>query len=189
MGNFAAAEDAYRAALALQERVLGRDNPDTVTALVHLALNLANQGRGQEAEACSPAPRRSWTVPPIRSPHARLAHYHGLAALLDGQADRRADALLREAETRYAALVPRSMLEGTAAGAALIADPAAVSAVLGLSEVRRYLARSLAQGDDPAAATGMIADSRRLLRLTGLESGLLIARSADRGGRLGLARA
>ena len=49
--NFAAAETAYRAALALQQKALGHDNPDTVTALMHLALQVSDQGRFAEADA------------------------------------------------------------------------------------------------------------------------------------------
>lgn len=173
--NFAAAEDAYRAALALQERVLGRDNPDTVTALVHLALNLSNQGRSQEAEAlfARAAPLAARAADPVAV--ARLAHYRGLATVREGAAAEGVG-LLRAAEAGYAALVPQSMLEGNA-GIGLVGDPATVSAMLGLSEVRRYLARNLARGEERDAAPAMIAESRRLLRQTGFESGLLVARS------------
>lgn len=174
--NFAAAEDAYRAALALQERVLGRGNADTAAALVHLALNLSNQGRTQEAEAlfARAAPLAARAADPVAG--ARLAHYRGLAALRDGR-EEDGRALLRDAEARYAALVPRSMLDGREGGTALVNDPATVSAMLGLSEVRRYIARVLARGEGREAAPAMIAESRRLLRQTGLESGLLVARS------------
>ncbi|SDD70117.1 CHAT domain-containing protein [Belnapia rosea] len=173
--NFAAAEDAYRAALALQERVLGQDNPDTATALVHLALNLSNQGRMQEASVLFTRATvlSARAADPVA--RARLAHYQALSLLQDGQ-DVAGLARLREAEALYAALVPSSMLRG-ADGGGMVSDPAAVSAMLGLSEVRRYLARTLARGEGRAAAPALIADSRRLLRQTGLENGLLVARS------------
>jgi CHAT domain-containing protein len=173
--NFAAAEDAYRAALALQERVLGRDSPDTVAALVHLALNLSNQGRGQEAAAlfARAAPLAERAGDPVA--RARLAHYQALSLFQEGQ-DSAGLARLREAEALYAALVPRSLLRG-GEGSGLVSDPAAVSAMLGLSEVRRNLARAVARSDDKAAAPALIAESRRLLRQTGLENGLLVARS------------
>jgi CHAT domain-containing protein len=173
--NFAAAEDAYRAALALQERVLGRDSPDTVTALIHLALNLSNQGRGQEAAAlfARAMPLAERAGDPVA--RARLAHYQALSLLRDGE-DMFGLARLREAEGLYAALIPPSLLRGSEGGG-LVTDPAAVSAMLGLSEVRRYLARTVARGEERAAAPALIADSRRLLRQTGLENGLLVARS------------
>ena len=44
------AERAYRDALALHQRLFGRDNPDQVDALAHLALNISNQGRFAEAQ-------------------------------------------------------------------------------------------------------------------------------------------
>ena len=46
----AAAETAYGAALALQEKALGRDNPNVADPLMHLALQLSNQGRYAEAD-------------------------------------------------------------------------------------------------------------------------------------------
>ncbi len=173
--NFASAEDAYRAALALQERVLGRNSPDTVTALVHLALNLSNQGRGQEAAAlfARAAPLAERAGDPVA--RARLAHYQALSLFQEGQ-DAAGLARLREAEALYAALVPPSLLQGNE-GSGLVSDPAAVSAMLGLSEVRRNLARVVARSDDKAEAPSLIAESRRLLRQTGLENGLLVARS------------
>ncbi len=49
--NPGAAESAFRAALALQQKALGKDNPNTATALMSLALQLSNEGRYAEAEA------------------------------------------------------------------------------------------------------------------------------------------
>ena len=43
--NPGAAESAFRAALALQQKALGKDNPNTSTALMSLALQLSNEGR------------------------------------------------------------------------------------------------------------------------------------------------
>ncbi len=72
--NFAAAEDAYRAALAVQERVLGRDNPNTATAMLHLAVNLSNQKRLAEARrAARPRRRPSPRARPIPATPARAA--------------------------------------------------------------------------------------------------------------------
>ncbi|MFT8245667.1 CHAT domain-containing protein [Roseomonas sp. BN140053] len=172
--NFSAAEDAYRAALAVQERVLGRDNPDTVTALIHLALNLSNQGRLRDAEALftradTLAPRAADPVAP-----ARLLHYRGLHALNAGE-PAQAEALLRRAESAYAALVPPSALEaGT--DVLLINDPSAQSALLGLAEARRGLAIAVSRAGRPAEAPVLLADSQRLLRRAGLAPGLLIGR-------------
>ncbi len=49
--NPGAAETAFRAALALQQKALGKDNPNTATAMMSLALQLSNEGRYAEADA------------------------------------------------------------------------------------------------------------------------------------------
>ncbi len=48
--DFSAAEARYREALTVQQRVLGVDNPETADPLMHVALELSNQGRFQEAD-------------------------------------------------------------------------------------------------------------------------------------------
>ncbi len=150
--NFAAAETAYRAALALQQRVLGADDPDTVTPLMHLALQLSDQGRFSEAEplfqkAEALAPRAS-----DAAAEARLEHYRGLHEM-NQRHFRRALALLRRAEAGYARLVPpESLTARPATGTSglvdlpsyrLLVDPTAQSALMGLIETRRYQAIAL----------------------------------------------
>ena len=49
--NTGAAETAFRAALALQQKLLGKDNPNTATTMMSLALQLSNEGRFAEADA------------------------------------------------------------------------------------------------------------------------------------------
>ena len=49
--NPGSAEAAFRAALALQQKALGKDNPNTATALMSLALQLSNEGRYAEADS------------------------------------------------------------------------------------------------------------------------------------------
>ena len=108
--NFATAETAYRAAFALQQKALGRDHPDTVTALMHLALQVSDQGRFAEADtlfqqADALAPRAS-----DKAAVARLLHYQALHALNQGR-NEQALTLLRQAETAYTALVPPDSLQ------------------------------------------------------------------------------
>lgn len=83
--NFAAAEVAYRAALALQQKALGRENPDTVTALTALALQVSNQGHFADADilfhqATVLAPKAT-----DRAAVARLLHYRALDAVNRGR--------------------------------------------------------------------------------------------------------
>jgi CHAT domain-containing protein len=177
--NFGAAEDAYRAALAVQERVLGRDSPDTANPLAHLALNLSNQRRLQEAEqlfarAATLAPR---SADPTMG--TRLVHYRALHLMNRGE-PQQALALLAEAEQGYAALLPQDYLDtspvpsGGVAG--LVADPLTQTAAFGLAEARRnrgVALNRLGRHDEAAVA---IAASRTLLRRTGLEPGMIIGR-------------
>jgi CHAT domain-containing protein len=183
-GNDAAAEAAFRAALALQQKALGAEDPNTATATMTLALQLSNEGRYVEASrlferAEALAPRAADPIAP-----ARLLHYRGLDAANQGN-DAAALALLDAAAARYSAALPQSALHPAPVpaaaggfprpGAALIAnqdfltDPAAQAALLGLVEVQRNrglvlrrqgrLAESraaLAAAADLAAANGLV---------------------------------
>lgn len=176
--NPAAAEAAFRAALTLQQKALGRDNPNTVAAVTTLALQLSNQGRHVEATelfqtAGRFAPKAS---DPVAT--ARLLHYRGLDALNRDRPDE-ALTLLRAAEDAYGTLVPPDLLQqtssersfGTGIGTSRVAlgvgniptDPTAQSALLGLVEVRRNQAVAL-------RALGKAAESR-----AALDSAIVIA--------------
>ncbi|HME23576.1 MAG TPA: CHAT domain-containing tetratricopeptide repeat protein [Acetobacteraceae bacterium] len=188
--NFATAETAYRAAFALQQEALGRDHPDTVTALMHLALQVSDQGRFAEADtlfkqAAALAPRAS-----DKAAVARLRHYQALHALNQGRTDQ-ALKLLGEAETGYAALVPQESLQAVAptgvqlasAGALpelpnprLTIDPTAQSALIGLIEVRRYRAIVLRQLGRPAESAAAIASAKALARANQMGVPLVSAR-------------
>ncbi len=208
--NFAAAETAYRAALVLQQKVLGRDDPNTVAPLMHLALQISDQGRYPDAavlfgRAAVLAPR---AADPAAS--ARLLHYRGLHALNQGQ-DAQALALLRQAGAAYAALLPAGTLAAAQAaapgpaaggaglrlsGAALAGDPTTQSALIGLIETWRYRAVALRHSGRLAAAEAAIDHARRLAHATGMDVPLVAARlartaavTAEARGRLGPAEA
>jgi CHAT domain-containing protein len=177
--NFAAAEDAYRSALALQERVLGPEDPNIASAMVHLALNLSNQGRHQDADAFFSRAARLTQRAADPTATARLAHYKGIAALNAGKAEE-AKTLLREADAGYAALVPAALLSGLGGaetGISLLSDPTAQTAVVGLADTRRYLALASSRAGQPEAAPPLIAESRGLLRRAGLEPGVMVGRA------------
>ncbi|HEY1934837.1 MAG TPA: CHAT domain-containing tetratricopeptide repeat protein [Acetobacteraceae bacterium] len=175
--NFATAETAYRAALALQQRVLGPRAPDTVDALISLALQLSDQGRFAEADALFAQAEPLAPAADDKAASARLLHYRALDALNQGQ-DTQALTLLNQAATRYAALVPPESLAANAAPASdsfiampdqrLMTDPTAQSALMGLIEVRRYQSvalRMLGRGQQSAAAIASAQDLANANRL------------------------
>jgi CHAT domain-containing protein len=154
--NPAAAEAAFRAALTLQQKALGKDNPNTATAVMTLALELSDDGR--YAEATSLFAQAERLAPGAADPieQARLLHYRGLDAMNRGQSNA-ADTLLRSAIAAYTALVPPSALQrrgATHAGAFggslvsdqdMITDPSAQGALVGLIEAQRNEALVLRQ--------------------------------------------
>ena len=174
--NFAAAEDAYRAALAVQERVLGRDNPNTATAMLHLAVNLSNQKRLAEAQvllerAAALAPRAADPATP-----ARVLHYKGLHALNAGD-PAAAAALLEQAEAGYAALAPNLTAAREDSAAELLSDPLQQSAVLGLAEARRNRAVALSRAGRGEEASDLAGEARQVLRRAGLEPNMMVGRA------------
>ena len=79
--NDGAAEAAFRAALAVQQKALGQNNPNTATAMMTLALQLSDEGRFAEADklfqtAATLAPKSD-----DATTSARLLHYRGLDAI------------------------------------------------------------------------------------------------------------
>ncbi len=156
-GNFGAAESAFRAALVLQQKLLGKDDPNTATTLMSLALQLSNEGRFAEADALFADAERLVPAATENTARARLLHYRGLDAVDQGQLDS-ALALLTQADGLYAAELPQSVLTATPPPLAsrhivfnrtqigvdalapaddLLTDPRQQSALLGLIEVRR----------------------------------------------------
>jgi len=194
--SFATAETAYRAALALQQKALGRTNPDTVNALMHLALQVSDQGRFAEADtlfqqADTLAPRAADQAAP-----ARLLHYRALDALNQGH-NETALALLVRAGAAYSALVPSDSLHAGAPNAApvqlaaagttanmldtlpsqrLMVDPTAQSALIGLIETLRYRAIVLRLMGRPADADAAIASAQALAAANRMEVPLVSAR-------------
>ena len=179
--NAAAAEAAFRAALTLQQKALGKDNPNTATAVMTLALQLSNDGRYSEASALFAQAER--LAPNAADPieEARLLHYRGLDAQNHGQL-KAADAQLRSAIAAYTALVPPSALTrrpavhtggfggGLVSDEEMLTDPSAQGALVGLVEAQRddaLVLRQLGQLDqsrDMLTRATNIADGNRLLR-------------------------
>ena len=190
------AELAFRAALALQRKVLGRDDPNTATAVLSLAVQLSNQGRDAEANEmfaeAAPLVARSADS----TAQARLLHYRGLHAKNEGRLDV-ALALLSQAEAAYAVWIPADALHAglaprgstrslIAAGQqsealvrpnpALLADPRAELAMVGLIEARRNRAlvlRGLGRSDE---ARTEVASAIDLARANGVDQPMLSGR-------------
>ncbi len=185
--NFAPAEQAYRAALAVQQKALGRDDPDTVGPLMHLALQVSDQGRFVEADTLFARAELLAPGATDRLAPARLLHYRALHALNQGQLPQ-ALALLHRAEVAYAAFVPPDMLAarpnahaqvvslGSLPSGGLIVDPTAQSALIGVVETQRYQAivlRHMGRTEDSAA---MIGAAQRLAAANNLVVPVVAAR-------------
>jgi CHAT domain-containing protein/tetratricopeptide (TPR) repeat protein len=193
--NTGAAESAFRAALALQQKLLGKDNPNTATTMMSLALQLSNEGRFAEADALFARAAKLVPASAEAIAPARLLHYRGLDALNQGKLD---DALklLAQADAAYAAEVPQDALKakapppaasrfifarssataGFGANEALLTDPRAQSALLGLIEVRRNRAVALRVTGHPEEADELLRSASNLARGNGLSRPIVNAR-------------
>jgi CHAT domain-containing protein len=180
--NFAAAENAYRAALALHERVLGPDNPGSTGAAAALALQLSNQGRHLEADpllarAEAKAARSADPLMP-----GRILHYRAMHA--GNQRDfAAAERLIARAEAALRPLVPAERLNASAATAALggpslVSDVAGLQALAAYAEARRYHAVVLRRLGRAAEAEAASREARLLTRAIAQESPVLAARAA-----------
>jgi CHAT domain-containing protein len=199
-GNPTAAEAAFRAALALQQKALGRDNPNTATAVMTLALQLSNEGNFTEATALFD--RAARLAPQAADPivPARLLHYRALDASNQDQ-DARALQLLQQAAAAYTAQIPPGALHaaphasaaataGSFArpGASLVAnqdlltDPAAQAALLGLVEVRRNEALVLRREGRLADSQAALTSATGIAEANGLIRPILAARLYRTGG-------
>lgn len=192
--RFAAAETAYRAALGLQERVLGANHPDSFQPLVLLALQLSNQGRHAEAEALFRraevlAPRASDPLSP-----ALFQHYRGLAEANRGRTGPALAALTRSGAL-YASYLPPELQAGGAAlpidrGATLapllvardvVPNPLAQRATVGLIESKRNAAAILRAAGRTEEAEARNAEALRIANaVPGLSGANLIAARLQR---------
>ena len=190
------AELAFRAALALQRKILGANDPNTADPLMALAVQLSDQGRTAEANElfaqAAPLVARS----DDSTAQARLLHYRGLQAKNEGRWD---DALnlLTQAEAAYAVWIPPDALHarstpGLAAGSLiaasqqgetlvrpnpeLLADPRAQVAMIGLIEARRNRALVLRQMGHPEEAETLVDSAIDLAQANGIDRPMLSAR-------------
>jgi CHAT domain-containing protein len=191
--SYVAAEQAYRAALALQRKVLGQNNPNTVIPLMRLAVQLSDQGRVAEADAlfAQATPLAARAADPTALP--QLEHYRALGQVNEGHYAA-ALPLLQAAEAGYAALLPPDLLAaragsdhviqaatrgsgfGASAGGGVLLEPNQQIALIGVIEARRYQAIALRELHRPAEAQAMIASAEALASARGLRQRTLTAR-------------
>lgn len=185
--NFAAAENAYRAALALHERVLGADNPGGAGAALALALQLSNQGRMLEADALlaraeALAPRSTDPLMPGRVLHYRAMHAGNQRNLAE------AERLVARAGVALRAQLPPQVVRLAGGGAALadaalsdrrlLEDATALEGLAAYAEALRYRAVVLRRLGRTAEAERAAAEARSLVLGLAPDSPVLAARAA-----------
>lgn len=164
----AAAEAAFRAALAVQRKALGHDSPETALPLMSLALELSDEGRYKDAETLFAQAEKLAPQSADPTAVARLLQYRGLD-LQNQHQDAKALTFLAAANNAYAEVLPADVLnarpEVELAAARGIAgqlpnselfDPRVHTALVGLIEVRRNIAVMLQDDGKPREAATML---------------------------------
>jgi CHAT domain-containing protein len=189
--SFPAAEQAFRAALALQQKALGRDSPDTVAALVPLAVQISDEGRFADADTLFVQADRLTPAAADRTAPARLVHYRALHEVNQGHYAA-ALVLIDKATMAYAALLPsdvthtpppaRPAMFGAGAtselprGETLVIDPSQRVALIGVIETLRYRAIILRALNRPAESEAAIRSAADIAANSGLRQPILTAR-------------
>jgi len=191
--NLSSAETAFRAALAVQQKVLGKDNPNTVTPMMSLALVLSDEGRYAEAETLFAQAEKIVAGSAEPTARARLAHYRALHALNQSKPQQALD-LLRQAEAAYTTEIPPGALTAHAAPASanaflqagrlgnlapaqdLLTNPQSQSALLGLIEARRNEAIALRMLNRAPEADAVLQAADALAAGNGLARPIVTAR-------------
>ncbi len=105
-GNHGAAEAAYRRALELQSAAMGAEHPGVGTTLTLLAVEISNQGRGEEADAFFRRAEALVIKSPDPGEYPRYLSYLGVHAANQRQFDR-ALAVARDTIQRRRDLIER----------------------------------------------------------------------------------
>jgi CHAT domain-containing protein len=168
--DFAGAEASFRDALALHGRLFGADSPDRADAMAHLALQLSNLGRFEEADALFATAAE--IAPAASDPQlpARVAHYRAYHARNRGRPEEAAR-FLAEAERRYLAAAPN--LERTLRRIDVAAELPGSAPVLGPNprDLRAFIPLSLVRDAESELAAQGIADLWRLRGILAYEAG------------------
>jgi CHAT domain-containing protein len=194
--DFAGAEKNLRAALALQQKALGADNPNIVVSLISLALQVSNQRRFGEADSLFSRASQLAAAADDPLQAIRLVHYQALHAANQGRNDE-ALTLLGRAGQGYASQLPdevrnarpRGVRPGTTgSGMAdllpsreMLSAPATRTALLGLIEVRRREAALLRRAGRTAESAAALQAANDLVNGNGLRQPVITARMARTG--------
>ena len=193
--NYSSAERNFRSALALHQKVCGRDDPGQTDSLIHLALQISNQARFDEAD---PLFARAERLAPgtDRLVGVRVQHYKAVHLANQGK-DREAVALALKTEQAYFAIAPElvplldvkpQLSRGTAALGAprqRFADPRAQPRVIqgtavsgngqlaaqGISELMRLRALLALNASDPVEARELSQKAATFLVAVGIDPG------------------
>lgn len=193
--NYPSAEQSFRQALAQHQKVCGRDDPGQVDALVHLALQISNQSRFDEAD---PLFVRAERLAPGTDPIVRVRVQHYKAVHLANQGkDSDAVALALQAEQGYLTVAPELVplldvkpqratgTAGLGAPRQRFADPRAQARVIqgtsvsgtgqlaaqGLSELMRLRALLALNAEKPGEARELSRNAATLLEAVGIDPG------------------
>jgi CHAT domain-containing protein len=176
--NFVGAEDAFRDALAVQQRILGADNPGLGVTQINLALQISNQNRSDEANGWFAQAAHLNRRAPNALFQARYDFYMGLHLINQSKFDDAQTSLTR-AERGFANNVPAglkdSVTHGSSAGQSglanlgdsLLIDPESQLAISGLAAVWRTQALVDYQQNNPEEAVQRAQRSRKLAELGG----------------------
>ena len=178
------AEASFREALAIQQRILGRDNPGLALTMMKLAAQISHQRTAPEADRLldQAAALTARSGDPLVT--AQLDYYRAVNAAYEHK-PREAAKWAEMAEGAFSRLLPpgsgerpRLALAGQALGSqgievpGLMTDPAAPpteqTAILGLAETLRLRAALAERAGDTAQSTALALRADRLLRSTGL---------------------
>jgi CHAT domain-containing protein len=188
-----AAERAFRAALTLQQKALGANNPNTADPMMLVALQLSDQGQFAQAEPLFTQAERLARNSADPAASARLQHYRGLHELNQNHPDR-AMTYLDRAEAGYTALLPPGLLAGRGTALPpraaatfgslsdllpdreLLVDPVVQSSLLGIIEVRRNRAIAFKEADRPEEAEASLISAADLSRANNLMQPIVTSR-------------
>lgn len=187
------AEQSYREGLAIQQRILGSDNPGLALTLMKLAAQISHQRTGPEADRllASAATLTQRSNDPLVL--AELDYYRAVAAAYQGK-PRDAENWAQMAEQKFSRLLPPAVAERAPPDAGALGlrasgidlavltttergAPAQTTAILGLAETLRLRAALAARAGDSGASTTLALKADRLLEATGLTVSSTGARS------------